>query len=211
MLSISRSLSIGLAFLLAPSAAVYAQSGPDGVEATNEAVEIRSLAGPILYSGNKSYFLLVEDFSTGHHEGVEWGEARAHAAKRRFRGRRGRLAVIDSADLYQWILTTFNLGQYFHEGRTWIGLRYWCKYRQLALASGEAYPVNGFTAWDQPWERPGGTTCSSYAKLPFMGVYIEGATGRWRATGHRKRFPYYLVEFPAPQKADSDDAADSRD
>ncbi len=200
-----------LAFLLALSLSAampvdtFAQE--DGVR-ERSVKEARNLTAPILYPGNGSYFLLVEDFSTGHHEGVDWQEARTQAVKRQYKGRRGRLAVIDSADLHQWVLTTFNLGQYYHEGRTWIGLRYWCRYRQLTLASGEAYPDTAFTAWDRPWERPGGTTCTNNDKLPFMGVYIEGSVGRWRAAGYRKRYPYYLVEFPAPEKTGAGDSTD---
>ncbi|RMD88476.1 MAG: hypothetical protein D6807_05655 [Alphaproteobacteria bacterium] len=169
----------------------------------------KDLAGPTLYPGNGSYFLLVEDF-TGSNNGVDWPEARVAAAKRQFKGRQGRLAVIDSPELYEWILATFDLGQYAHEGRTWIGLRYWCRFRQLTLANGEVYPDTGFTAWDRPWSRPGGQTCTSNAKLPYMSVYIEGTTGRWRATGYRKRFPFYLVEFPAPEGSTEKKASSER-
>lgn len=183
-----------------PAQAEQRRENRSGTDQARQVRANRDLGDPILFSGNGSYFLLVEDF-TGSSNGVDWEEARVAAAKRRFKGRQGRLAVIDSPELLEWVLTTFDLGQYAHEGRTWIGLRYWCRFRQLTLANGAVYPDTGFTAWDRPWSRPGGQTCTSNAKLPYMSVYIEGGTGRWRAAGYRKRYPYYLVEFPAPAQS----------
>ncbi len=177
-----------------------------GVDSPLSGARSQDLTAPLLYPGNGSYFLLVRDF-TGSNNGVNWEEARLHAAKRQYKGRQGRLAVIDSPDLQQWILTTFNLQQYSFGGRTWIGLRYWCRYRQLTLANSEAYPASAFTAWDQPWARQDGINCTVNAKLPYMGVYIEGMTGRWRAVGYKKRWPYYLVEFPVPAETAREAAA----
>jgi len=156
---------------------------------------------PILNENTGSYYQFVYDAGGGGRtNGVRWEKAFVKAQQMTLRDREGRLAKVDSQELYKWILRRWDLRGLGYGGRTWIGLRYWCPYRQLTWTSGEDHSFDAFGAWDTPWYRPDGIRCSTGANLPYMGVYIEGATGRWRATGYKKVFPYYLVEYPPPPK-----------
>lgn len=150
----------------------------------------------VLYDGNGSYYQLVTDFSKDG-SGATWEDARTLAAKRTYKGRKGRLAMMDSAALQQWVLSTFNLVERGYSGNTWIGIRYWCNFRKLTDINGATYSFQSFNAWDSPWYRDGGTRCDTNPKLPYMGVYIHGVASRWQAAGYLKRFPHYLVEYPA--------------
>lgn len=150
------------------------------------------------YPKNDSYYQLVDDRSI-HDQGVEWREARARAATFSYKGRKGRLAIVDTGELYAWLLETFNLRARSQKGYTWIGLRYLCPTRDLLWVTGQEHPPSGFAAWDTPWHREDGIRCSTVPRLPYMGVFIAGERSRWQATGYRKRYRNYFIEYPAPK------------
>jgi hypothetical protein len=112
-----------------------------------------------------------------------------------YKGRRGRLAIVDNGALYGWILEKFELVSRSTE-KTWIGLRYMCGSRALMWANGKEHPHSAFSFWDYPWYRVDGIRCGK-SKVPWMGVYISGETSRWRAAGDKKIYSRYLVEYPA--------------
>ncbi len=151
----------------------------------------------VKYEGNGSYYQLISDF-TRDTSGATWEDALSLAAARTHMGRRGQLAMIDSAELQQWVLGTFDLPERGYNGNTWIGVRYWCSFRKLTDIRGETYSFQSFSAWATPWYREGDTRCETNQKLPYMGVYLQGTISRWRAVGFLKRFPNFLVEYPAP-------------
>ncbi len=151
----------------------------------------------VLFEGNGSYYQLISDF-TRDNSGATWEDARSLAAERTYKGRHGRLAMLDSAELQNWVLGTFDLPERGYNGNTWIGIRYWCSFRKLTDIDGATYSFQSFSAWDTPWYRDGGTRCEINQKLPYMGVYIQGTASRWRAAGFLKRYPNFLVEYPAP-------------
>jgi hypothetical protein len=146
------------------------------------------------YEPSGSYFQLVRD-DTKRLSGVRWHEAAADAAKMTYKGRRGRLAIVDNGALYGWILEKFELVSRSTE-KTWIGLRYMCGSRALMWANGKEHPHSAFSFWDYPWYRVDGIRCGK-SKVPWMGVYISGETSRWRAAGDKKIYSRYLVEYPA--------------
>ena len=111
-----------------------------------------------------------------------------------YKGRTGRLAVVDSKAVHRWLIRSFRL-----RGDTWIGLRYWCSYRQLAWVTGNKHALSAFGAWHQPWARGAKDYCASES-VPFMPIYYNGKTARWQATGSNKSFRYYMIEYP-PAKA----------
>ncbi len=154
---------------------------------------------PVYDERTGSYFQLVRDQKNGGRpaHGPNWAEAAANASSMSYKGRQGRLAVIDSPELYQWILNQWDLAALRggHGGDTWIGLRYWCPYRQLAWSDGTEHSFTSFAPWARPWYRGDGIRCSKSA-IPYMSVYIDPTTLRWRATGLRKRFMHYIVEYP---------------
>lgn len=150
---------------------------------------------PKYYEPSDTYFQLVSDSET-HPDGIPWMDAAAAASKMTYKGRLGRLAIINDAATYAWILETFNLRSRSHSGNTWIGLRYLCSTLTLIRVTGEEQPRSAFSFWDSPWYRLEGIRCGK-TPVPYMGVYINGETNRWRAAGHKKHFIHYIVEYPA--------------
>lgn len=151
------------------------------------------------HAPSDTYFQLVGDVVNRTGTG-KWAYAVAKAERMEHKGRQGRLAVVDNADLHRWIVNTFDF-----EDQVWIGLRYWCAARMLVWANGREHPSSGFGAWRAIWYRDSWSQCQKN-QIPYMGVYYDGNTYRWRATGPKKRFHYYLVEYPPasrPQQAES--------
>lgn len=150
---------------------------------------------PEYYEPSGSYFQLFRD-NKQRMSGVLWQEAAAAASKMTYKGRRGRLAIINDGALYSWILKKFeDLGRP-GVGDTWIGLRYMCGSLTLMTVTGDEYPRSAFSIWDFPWYRVEHIRCGK-GGVPWMGVYINGETSRWRAAGDRKGYLHYLVEYPA--------------
>lgn len=189
-------VAVALSLLILPLAGALAQ------EDVLESKRLIEHSKPISYPGNGHYYQLFEDFRFDE-SGLSWADARDSAASMTGpEGRRGRLVIIDNAELYSWILQTFDLKNRYYQGATWIGLRYWCAFRKLTLSDGSDYSPKAFAAWDTPWYRQDGINCDIQGdKLPYMGVYIAGdSTQRWRATGYRKHMRFYIVEYPAPKE-----------
>ncbi|GER06484.1 hypothetical protein GCM10007972_01870 [Iodidimonas muriae] len=156
---------------------------------------------PIFNEATGSYYQLARD--VGLKNGINWETANAKAQRLSFKGRKGRLAVIDTPELSAWLNENFPLNGVGYGGNTWIGLRYWCRFRQLSWSNSEVHPFNAFSIWDNPWYYRDEVRCGHPADLPWMGVYIVGDTMRWRAVGFRKVMMHYLVEYPAPQSEDT--------
>jgi len=157
------------------------------------------------FPGNGSYFQLVRDQrSIKGHSVMFWRFAEERARERRHDGRQGRLAIIDSPELYSWLIEQWDFSRipYWGEG-TWIGLRYWCDYRKLMWADGSILEFDDFAAWDTPWYRDDGIRCG-VQDLDYMGVYIYKDSNRWRATGEQKGWSFYLVEYPPPPQGNGD-------
>jgi hypothetical protein len=147
------------------------------------------------YAATDTYFQLIDDKQTNN-DGANWAQAASAASQRSYNGRKGRLAIIDNPNLQTWIIKKFNISALIgnYGGETWIGLRYMCNSHELWTVNGERYPRTAFTFWDVPWYRSH-IRCDT-SNIPYMGVYIRAQTNRWQASGVRKRFVHYLVEYP---------------
>src|SRR4051812_26537568 len=75
---------------------------------------------PIYNPSSKSYFQLFND----NENPGNWEAAQMRAESKTYKGVRGRLAVIDSAETHDFILRKFDLTK--RNVAVWIGLRYWC-------------------------------------------------------------------------------------
>lgn len=196
-------VAVALSLLILPLAGALAQetAGSNAGKDVLESKRLIELSKPVLYPGNGHYYQLFEDFRFDE-SGLSWTDARDSAAGMTGpEGRRGRLVIIDNAELYSWILQTFDLKNLYYQGATWIGLRYWCAFRKLTLSDGSEYSPKAFAAWDTPWYRQDGIRCETQDSVPFMGVYIAGdSTQRWRATGYRKHMRFYIVEYYTPKE-----------
>jgi hypothetical protein len=154
-------------------------------------------SAPVYNPNSKSYFQL---FSDNQHPG-SWGGAKTRAEMKSFKGVRGRLAVIDSAETHDFVLRTFKLTQ--NKFQVWIGLRYWCIAHLLQWESGPAFSPTDpghFKIWHTKWSRNSENDCSFAASkvAGFVPVYYVtiGNLTRWQAVGAAKNFEHYLVEYP---------------
>lgn len=152
---------------------------------------------PVYNPGSKSYFQLFGD----NENPGNWEAARTRAAMKTFKGVRGRLATIDSAETHKFVVRTFDLNE--RKNTVWIGLRYWCNSHLLQWEVGRAFSPSDpahFGIWHTQWSRSDESACglSKSTKLGFAPVYYRtiGNVTRWQAVGAAKYFSYYLVEFP---------------
>ena len=152
---------------------------------------------PIYNPASQSYFQLVTLLPPGQ-PNSRWIQAYNLVQKLSFKGVRGRLAVVDSAETHKFIRQNFNI-----VGPTWIGLRYWCHYRKLMWNTSRPFaprqPEN-FSAWHTQWQRSENVPCDgAAARHHALGVYYSlhgGEDFRWQAVGPQKGFPWSLVEYP---------------
>jgi hypothetical protein len=147
------------------------------------------------YAATDTYYQLFEDYRTKGDNGVFWHQAASIASMKTYQGRRGRLAIINTADQQSWILSTFKLQTRLYDGDTWIGFRYMCSTRKVINVVGEEHQRSAFSLWDVPWYRREDITCTT-DNISYMPVYIDGIKQRWKASGPKKAYPHYLVEYP---------------
>ncbi len=154
---------------------------------------------PLYNPASKSYFQLLELTTQKR----RWRNAHQAALSRTFKGVRGRLAVIDRPETHQFILENFDLSR-----QTWIGLRYWCRYRMLEWEGLRPYsPADPghFPAWHPQWYRRADIICPNWwsKEIAYMPVYylsLDGRNARWRAAGTEKGFTRFLVEYPTGEE-----------
>lgn len=156
---------------------------------------------PVYNPDSKSYFQL---FGDNENPGT-WEAARQRAAMKTFKGVQGRLAVVDSAAIHNFVLRTFNLTQ--RKAAVWIGLRYWCAAHLLQWGTDRPFEPSDpdhFKMWHAQWSRSDESACglTKSAKVGFAPVYYRtiGNITRWQAVGAAKYFSFYLVEFPTGQQ-----------
>ncbi len=190
-----RWLATGLAgIILATGTAVPANAAPNPKNLRN-----REILQTAYYEPRDAYFQLAKDVVNRTGTG-KWAFAVQKARNTQYKDRKGRLARIDTAELHQWIVETFDFADLPASNGVWVGLRYWCGVRMLTWADGETHRPGAFAPWDTPWHRTD-IRCGSN-NMPYMGVYYEPQSSRWKATGYNKRFRYYLIEFPPKEKED---------
>jgi hypothetical protein len=170
---------------------------------------------PVYNPESKSYFELFtpsKQLTEIEHGlgvyGLSWGVAKGLAEKQTFKGVRGRLAVVDTRQIHEF------LKEKFHPTiAVWIGLRYWCKFKKLQWVTGKVFDrQKDFAAWGGMWNQNGihnyyrlGQTaaaddCSPIfaGRLNYLGVHYwpmsEGFL--WNANGYSKHFAALFIEFP---------------
>lgn len=157
---------------------------------------------PLYEPTTQSYFELVtvkkeeKVFSVRQDAEVRWEVAEQLARKRMFKGRRGRLAVVRSYEVYTFLLREFRT-----DLPAWIGLRYFCADRQLRWTSGATFKKGDFQAWHPKWDQSvpnSGCIGTRGGERPFMPVsFTSAADGfRWTAVGGIKEYRRYFVEYP---------------
>ena len=90
---------------------------------------------PVYNPETKSYFELRVDLP----KPPDWNTAVRYARTRRYKGVRGRLAIIKDVQTHSFLQANFDT-----VGETWIGLRYFCSFRKLVWVDGTEQPRRGF-------------------------------------------------------------------
>ncbi len=146
---------------------------------------------PVYNEETGSYFALGKlPRGQGQHN---WAAIIRSIQPKHYNGRRGRLAVLKSKSVQNFILDNFDLPL-----QTWIGLRYWCKYSKLQWVDGTVLKNKDFQPWNRPWYRSKKVTCSTQ-NIEYMPVYLLRSSKtrvNWQASGPKKGFYFYLVEYP---------------
>lgn len=168
------------------------------------------IKGPVFSEHSNSYFELVK-IKTGYSSRgpkiaeIAWEKAQKVALRRIHKGVRGRLAIVPDVQTTEFLKANFTLPE-----ETWIGLRFWCRYRKLMWVTGAIHPLSGYKNWARPWKSK--TTC---AQNKFGAIYL-GTDHKWRAHGFNKEWRYMLVEYSIPKekpeeapKADGDASTDA--
>lgn len=151
---------------------------------------------PIYFPHTKSYFVLIRTpDSIGK---KNWLHSMEYARKQVFHGVRGRLAIVRDRETHEFITKTFPLS-----APTWIGLRFFCRFRKLMWVDGSIHPLSGFKVWHKQWYRNANISCSGTRKrTSFMPVYYTkyGKNWVWQASGPAKFFEYLIIEYPTGKK-----------
>jgi len=154
---------------------------------------------PVYDPDAKRYFALIKlrpPNGNPYYEGMSWGEADADARSKSYNGVQGRMAIVDSVKVHEFLLTTFHANV-----PAWIGLRYWCNRRQAEWSDGKFLQPGGFQAWDPVWNQDV-YSCKSAAVIkgeqymPVAYNSVSQGAFRWIGKGWTKHYLTYFIEFP---------------
>lgn len=135
--------------------------------------------------------------------GLSWRAAWRLAQQQEFHGVRGRLAVVKSRSVSDFLRDTFK-----PDMEAWIGLRYWCRFHKLQWVNGDVWKLGDFSLWGRVWDReaeypgqPGQReathTCIGNAAYHLGVHYWRREYGfYWNANGYDKHWNLMFVEFP---------------
>lgn len=192
--NIAGSLSLRIKWLFVVLTFLLVAMAP--LKGYSNALQYTKLKGPIYFEEGDNYFELIQIKAGYSIRGAKiaeigWERSQKLALRLSHKGRRGRLAIIPDAQTTNFLKNSFKL-----PGNTWIGLRFWCRYRKLMWSNGKIHPLSGYKNWTNPWSSD--TTCRG--KKTYAVVYLT-ESHQWRAHGQLKEQRYILVEYPAPAKS----------
>lgn len=158
---------------------------------------------PVYYEKTDRFFELVhlETSYPGRfgRDATGWRQVTRLAEGRFHDGRRGRLAVIDSAELNVFLRDTFKPA----ESGAWIGLKYYCRLGLAIWVNGKRLDQTAYQNWNSPWNVDGGdphgggrgADCGSFDFLPVHYWPYQGGF-KWNANGPAKHMRTFFVEYP---------------
>jgi hypothetical protein len=173
-----------LAMLAAMGRAAYAQSWPDAAPG-------QLIGVPVYDPEAKRYFALM------HTEPCKWGcsweKVAQQARDQSYKGVHGRLAIVDSIDVHEFLLRTFHPSHYQY---IWIGLRYLCRAKKLEWSDGRIFQRGSFQAWDPKWNQDV-YVCHNVRYDPNEWAPVAYSPQfKWIVKGRGKGYDWYFVEFP---------------
>jgi len=153
---------------------------------------------PIYDPVSKRYFAYMPSNPENIPWRSEWEWADKLAKHLVFHGVHGRLAIIDSLEVHEFLLSHFHSAFKYTNGPAWIGLHYLCDQKQLQWSDGRFWKPGDFQAWDTEWNHDQ-YTCHSGSNDWFAPIAYENPTFRWMAKGRGKGYDFSFVEFPTGQ------------
>jgi len=152
---------------------------------------------PVYDPVSKRYFALMHVDSK-----IEWDsqydKVDQHARTLSYKGVRGRLAIVDSAEVHEFLLRTFKPNHY---QPIWIGLKYLCKAKQLEWSDGRLWKPGSFQDWDSAGWNQDVFTCHDAADPnDWAPVAYSPEMHGWIAKGRGKGYYWYFVEYPTGQE-----------
>lgn len=163
---------------------------------------------PVYNEETKSYFELYSPdadnpkINTVRNYGhIRYNNALKISVKRRYKGVRGRLAVIQSKKTHQFLAKILQPSV-----SAWIGLRYYCRFKKLVWINGTIVKAGkDFVTWGpQIWNVNGPSprndkqsTCWNHVQIFYLPVhYWPVADGfQWNANDHAKEFNALIIEY----------------
>jgi hypothetical protein len=142
---------------------------------------------PIYDPGSKRYFVLMHAPKPGF-----WQQAEAEARGLWYKGVRGRLAVVNTFEVHDFLLRTFRSNQYQW---IWIGLKYECRARKLVWSDGETFKPGDFEAWAKNWKIDP-YFCTDTNFPADWGDVAYSPQHAWVAVGRHKGYEWYFMEYP---------------
>jgi hypothetical protein len=122
------------------------------------------------------------------HCSKRWREAYIDAQALSYQGRSGRLAIVDSPELYDFLRKSFRI-----PFAAWIGLRYMCSTYDLRWVNGKNQDRT-MQIWSRQWMYNPNIHCGT-VNLPYMPVWLTPGF-QLQAAGYEKGAWYYFVEYP---------------
>lgn len=142
---------------------------------------------PIYDPGSKRYFVMMHTSGQG-----TWDKVYAEARGLAYKGVQGRLAIVDSFEVHDFLLTHWPL-KYFEDA--WIGLRYLCRARKLVWSDGKAFNPMEFAAWDKVWKQDI-YFCGDIHDPNDWAPIAYSPQFTWIAKGRHKGYQWYFMEYP---------------
>lgn len=183
---VSRLLRLfAVAFVLAlPAAPLVAQT-------YNDAPAGQKIGQPIYDPVAKRYFELMRADPRPFHD--VWDLVAEQARSLSFEGVQGRLAIVDSPEIHEFLLNTFHPGHYQY---VWIGLRYLCRAKELVWSDGRPWKPGSFQIWDAKWNQDVYTCGDKNDPNDWAPIAYSPEMKSWIAKGRHKGYDWYFVEFP---------------
>lgn len=151
-----------------------------------------ALIGTPVYDPQAKRYFEVVRLGVGEHS--TWTGSARDVGTLVYEGVHGRLAIIDSLEVHEFLLRTFHLGIY---NPAWIGLRYLCSKKQLQWVDGRLWKPGEFQAWNTPFTQDPFFCSGVNDPSDWAGVhYTPPPNFMWMATGSGKGFEFAIVEFP---------------
>ena len=152
----------------------------------------QKLGIPVYDPEAKRYFMFMKSQNAVPSQTM-WDSVSKQASAQAYKGVRGRLAIVDTPEVHQFLWTTFKPNHYQY---VWIGLRYLCRAKHLEWSDGTLWKPGMFQIWDAQWNQDVYTCSEKGNPNDWAPVAYTPSMKSWVVKGNHKGYDYYFMEFP---------------